>query len=136
MNWDKVEKAIGETLPACIKKILSACAYETLVSLNGISLKSVESIEEHINNSCQTTIQDLDCCYSDYYKNQEKFKLLPGHRDLLLALSKLNLCDSSEYQQKSKFSFIMQEMINTAMDNAKRDDNRYSDFIRFFATYF
>lgn len=141
MNWLKIEEIIGEPLPICIKKIMSSCAYDTFMSLKSITLESCVEIETHINANSRSIIQDLDCCHSDYYKKQDQFKLLPGHRDLITSLSKIDLvskdnCGNSyDVTHKSKFSCVLEELIKTAIENADRDCPKYGDTIRWFATY-
>lgn len=139
MNWTKIEEIIGEPLPSCIKKILSNCAYDTFVSLKNISEESVNEIEFHINSESRALVQELDCCHSDYYKKQDRFKLLPGHRDLIISLSKISLSASqrmySFLAQNSDLPCILKEMVANVIENAERDCPRYSDTIRWFSTY-
>ena len=88
MFWVKIENIIGETIPDCIKNILTKTGYDTLSSLKQIS---VEKIENHVNENWNSIIQKFDCCleccHHDYYQNQKPFRFLPGHHDLLLTLS-------------------------------------------------
>lgn len=136
MNWTKVEEINREKLPKCIKEILNSCGYDTFGSLNGISEESLKEIENHINTS-RATIEALDCCYSEYYKSQDEFKLLPGHRDLIVTLSKLNYFANEQphsVHDSQKFSFVLKELINTAT-MIENKCSKYSDIIRWFATY-
>lgn len=134
MNWKKIEEIINEPLPICVKKILTVCAYDTLASPKSVSIDSCVEIENHINLNSRQTIQELNCCHSDHYKKQSHFKLLPGHRDLIISLSKISLL-SQENSGKSEFSRMLKEFIHTAIENGERDCPRYSDTIKWFATY-
>lgn len=78
MNWKKIENVLGETLPQCIKAILSSCGYDTLISLKCISEQSLSEIESHINTNARSIINALNCCHSEHYKNISEFKLIPG----------------------------------------------------------
>lgn len=158
MNWAKVEIVCQESLPSCLKKILSWSGYNTILSLQAISSESISRIEKHVNSHCLGMIQQLDCCYSEFYKEREVFEFLPGHQDLLLAVSKVitdqsiqdshsghdsndNVkysCDLIENIQKHcDLSTIMKELMQTALRNGKVHKNhaQYSDKLRFFATY-
>lgn len=141
MNWEKIEEIIGEPLPNCIKQILSDCAYDTFASLKSISIESCVEIEKHINTNSRKTIQLLDCCHSDYYKKQQEFKLIPGHKDLIVSLSKISSVSEENCDVKpcitnsSKFSCVLKELIETQIGNSGRDCLRYGDIIRWFATY-
>lgn len=160
MIWSKVEKLLGENIPECLKKMLSFSGYDTILSLKNIS---VQKVEKHVNEHGHDLIQMLNCCHHDFYKNQTIFKFLPGHCDFMFELSKCvqhyhdHYIDSSTeahpekhpdntneplifaelVKQKSNFSIIFKELIQTAIQNETCDKNnaRYSDMVRFFATY-
>lgn len=148
MDWCIVEKIIGENLPKCIKLFLSLCGYDTLTSLSYISRESLTLIETHMSKNL-IQIQSLDCCCAEFYKKQNhEFNLIPGHRDLILAVSKqisIHLGAQKNYndtlnqaiQQHPSLSVIMRELVKTSLQNAKMPKNNaeYSDNIRFFATY-
>lgn len=148
MFWSKVEKIIGDVIPNCVKTILTSCGYDTMMALKNISVNSATQIEIHINEQRKTTdiIQKLDCCNSETYKKQNVFKLLPGHRDFILSLPKLIIShqqcrlnsDESLIQaieRHTGVSVILRELVRTAVQNAARNKERYSDIVRNFATY-
>lgn len=140
MNWSFLENVLGETVPACIKKILYTCGYNTIASLRNINENSVLKIEEFINESGCEVIKTLDCCFAEVYQKQNIFKLLPGHNALLLEFPKYL---SSQQQHvscampKKNYSLILNKLIETAENNANKDKNnyKYDDIIRYFATY-
>lgn len=144
MNWTKLEKIIGESVPNCVKFFLSVCVYDTLTSIQNISLESIDDIENHMN-ICTEALQGLDCCHADAYKTQSKFKLLPGHRDFLLSMSKYksnnsqkdDSLDKQNTNQNSSLPVVLQAMIQTSQQNAgtNKYNAHYNDLIRYFATY-
>lgn len=69
--------------------MLSYCGYDTVLSLQRITLETVERIENHMNEHKHDIMQSFDCCHEQFYKEQTLFKFLPGHCDLLLTLSRL-----------------------------------------------
>lgn len=144
MFWLKVEKIVGETIPKCVKKILVSCGYDTIISLKNISSESVIQMENHINMYARDVIQQLDCCNHDFYKNQQIFKLLPGHRDCILSLPKLMSQELNSdgiliqaVEKHTSLSVMLRELVKTGIQNGKQAKNRaqYSDIIRYFATY-
>lgn len=147
MCWENLEKYLGENVPVCIKKILTSCGYNTLISLQSITSDSIARIESHINENCTDVIHELDCCYHDFYKAQKTFKFLPGHYDFLINLAKYidnssNVeCDyfnlMKSVKNHSGFSKIMKELIFTSLQNDAVSKNNacYSDIVRYFATY-
>lgn len=156
MDWCIVEKIIGENLPECIKLFLSLCGYDTLTSLSYFSRESLTDIEAHISKNLDQ-IQLLDCCHAEIYKTQNnEFSLIPGHRDLILAVSaqiSVHLATQKNHhnthdntscntlnqaiQRHASLSVIEKELVRTSLKNAKFSKNNaeYSDNIRFFATY-
>lgn len=164
MVWLKIEQIVGENIPMCVKKILLCCGYDTMLSLQNITMETVNHIEKHVNKHFSNIVQEFDCCHGTFYKNQTVFEFLPGHRDMLItlsrALSKNQVEDKNEPQSNSMSNFlnqafnscfnftqavenhpslpvILKEMIKTALRNAEYDKNhaQYSDIIRYFATY-
>lgn len=157
MIWLKVGKILGERVPACIQKILSSCGYYNLTSLGNISQENIVEIEEQVNGY-RNVIQELDCCFQDFYKNQDKFQFLPGHSSFIMTMSKhvsSYIKQRNEHGQREDhysnhdsnfielcmqypgFSVIMKELINSAfhIQSTTINNVRYSDNIVFFFTY-
>lgn len=150
MVFSKVEEIIGEPIPKCIKKILSLCGYDTMLYLGNISAESLSQIESNINIYHRDIMQNFECSHADLYKNQDVFHLLPGHSDLLIAISnciKKNGFESKchtkyellieEIKENSALSVIMKELTKTALrnENVEKHNAQYSDIMRYFATY-
>lgn len=155
MSWTNVENVINERVPKCIKEVLSACGYTGPSSLKSISSNSITQIETHVNVHCRELIGNFTCSHAEFYKNQDTFGLLPGHRAFILAMAKtltqhyeiehenhMKQHDENELLTKaiennSYFSVILKELVKTALKNGQRSKNNaeYSDIIRYFATY-
>lgn len=147
MFYSRVEEIVGEQIPTCIKTILTSCGFNSLLSLRNISVESLVLIESHMNTHGQNFIQLFDCCHAEIYKTQREFKLIPGHRNVILSISEhvaLYLknrtsetqCESL-LQALSDMSLILKELVRTAVQNQNQPKNKaqYSDCIRYFATY-
>lgn len=100
-------------------------------------------IQSFISEYRHEKVKQLDCCYSNFYQQQEKFNFLPGHEAIILALPKYideYLRDTRPVvhnNRRGRYSFILEEMIQTAESNLSRDEKhpRYPDTIRFFFTF-
>ncbi|XP_031638592.1 uncharacterized protein LOC116350795 [Contarinia nasturtii] len=144
MNWSKIQEIIGEDIPNCVKTFLSVCAYDTFSSIQNISSESIIDIERHMN-TCPDIIANLDCCHSDEYKKQRHFKLLLGHRDFLLSISKYKYNASHEVLssitrnvgKKLTLPVVLQAMVESCEQNSGRNKYhvQYNDLIRYFSTY-
>lgn len=154
MFWSKVEEIVGESVPMCVKQILSSCGYNNILSLQNISIETVNRIEKHVNEHSRDIAKDFDCCHKEFYKKQTVFKFLPGHFDLLIEfsreLAKHNIANESKVDRNCEsldliqavenhpsLSVILKEMIKTAIRNGVYGKNnaQYTDIIRYFATY-
>lgn len=88
MIWENIEKIAGERIPSCIQKILSSCAYNSLLTLKNITQETILSIEKFVDTNRRDLIDNLSCSHAEFYRKQCKFQILPGHRDFILSLSK------------------------------------------------
>lgn len=138
MIFSKLEPLIGENLPECVKKILIFCGYDTITSMKSISAQDVKDIEILVRNesSGRELIQSLNCCYSKDYREQDEFHFLPGHKSVILALPRI----VHEYQHQnfiipSYFSYVLRELISTAVNNRENLRPVYSEAIKSFATF-
>lgn len=156
--WSKVNKIVEEycedSIPKCVQEILSSCGFNHPLSLEKISDECLSQIEDHMRKFSQNTIKKFDCthhgCSIAHYKDQKIFKLLPGHRMLIISMAKcvnqnlqktvLKTSDAmllKNIETHPGLSKIMKGMIQTGMDNSQRPKNKfeYTDTIRYFATY-
>lgn len=134
MNWVKLENIIGEKVPGCVKKVLDVCGYDTLMSIFGIKDDSISQIEDIMNGQFGSTIQSFDCSHAEYYKQQTRFRFLPGHADFLRAISKLEFPNSNN-EAMNESTPTLQAMVNEFQNATGRNRAKYSDFVRYFATY-
>lgn len=141
---EKIEKTIGESVPTCLKTFLLACGYSSFSSILHISHESICDIEHHMEThvkTCPEVLQTLDCCYSEVYKSQTYFKLMPGHKDFLLSLGEYAVGVAQKggptVKQNSFLPIILQEMVRTSQQNVESEEHHalYSDLIRYFSTY-
>lgn len=137
MDWHKIENIINEPLPECVKKILSFCGYDSMMSLKRINCESVEQIQRQINSHFLHGIRELTCCHSDFYAQQIEFEFLPGHLDLILALPHYlkSETQSTDPVPNIEYSTVLNSMVRTAVENSDRGRNQYDDIIRLFSTY-
>lgn len=85
MDFSKINNLFEEhEIPECVKKILIVCGYDTIASLRNLKYGSILAIERHMRLYFHETIQELTCCHSNFYKQQNQFEFLPGHRELIL----------------------------------------------------
>lgn len=56
-----------------------------MISLRAIDENAVMQLEEHVtkNPGC---LSELSCCFSDFYKNQDAFSFMPGHKAAILGI--------------------------------------------------
>lgn len=142
-----MEQYIENTLPPCVKILLKFSAYDSLSVLEELNEQRINEIEEFISECGQNVLNGLSCCHHDKYKKQTKFKFLPGHRAVLLSLSKIFQKSNSQQNisldisqlnhSNGAFSVILNELIQTAQTNTHKFKNNaeYSDIIRYFFTY-
>lgn len=143
----KIESFMGEKLPPCVKKILSETGYDNSVSLVDVQSSELDYIEESLNKELHFIIEDLECCHSAKYKNQQTFRFLSGHRKLILRLSNvlqemkeletIPSKRSNNLNYLNDFSFLMKTLIETAERNGCKipTQHRYCEIIRCFAAY-
>lgn len=156
--WISLEEFMRDEIPECIKRILSECGYDNEISLRELKEVDLDKIEEYLDKPMMRTtiINSLSCCYSEIYKAQEKFKLLPGQRIYILNISRQmqlkqeqnlemmanitpisGLSFMEQAQNEPAISFLLKEFIISSMNNFKKMSNsrRYSEIIQDFSTY-
>lgn len=129
-----MEKIIGEEVPSDIAKILIESGFDTNLSLQNIVPETINDIEEYMNENPiilkETSYQDV-----------KTFKFKPGHKRFILNLPKkisglLEITEKEDFIC-SDFSFVLQNLIETAKQNFSRHPKgfRYSEVIRQFSTF-
>lgn len=133
MDWQKIEKIIGETVPKCVKTILESCGFDTSTSISGIT--DILHIGNVVSNQFYSTIQSLNCSHSEYYKKQSPFAFLPGHADFIRAISKIDFNVQVQCLNTSPSPSTFEKLVNDFHNSADKNRAKYSDFMRYFATY-
>lgn len=136
--WLRFEKFIGDRIPKVLISVLKENAYDNAFSLKLLTSDTVDYLEK------------VGLEHSEYSKYHNR--LLPGHRATLLALPALveefqrieasaELCKSKVVDNNTvqvddpNFSFILQQIIKTAKENANKDANhrRFSQELKYFS---
>lgn len=132
-----------KTFPGCIcsKQILIRNGYENIHSLLNINKDKLDRLEIEVEKN-REIINELKCDHSKIYDTQPKFKILLGHRSLIIQwceeLSKChNSRNESELINNPAFSKILTEMVRSAVTNQKKEPNarRFSKLLMDFSLY-
>lgn len=106
-----LEKFNGFKIPDCVKTILRYCAYDTACSLAELNEKHISGIEDYVNQSNGIVIRQLTCCNAETYRNQDRFRFLPGHSSILLGfpaqVRKINESKKKPYKKVSEFKKLL-----------------------------
>lgn len=154
--WSAIEDIICDSLPSCVKIVLSESGYDSLLSINSINESIMFEVENFVNENRNITAT-LDCCFSHTYKNLEQFRFLPAHRLLILRLpfyvNKMfgpdRVANTKGITQQNPFigtcgrkgateySFLMTKLIESAEENAGVAKNRYryDEILQLFSIY-
>lgn len=118
----------------CLKQILIASGYDNHHSLICMDEEKLNELEEKTDFN-----QKFDCSHLKIYNEQKKFKLLLGHRYLILKFCQdLSMVDKSNSEVRidhPAFSPIMIEMIRSALTNYQKTPNtrRFSNLLMDFS---
>lgn len=154
--WAEIEDVICESLPSCVKIMLSESGYDSLLGINLLNESSMFEVEDFVNANRDITLK-LECCFADSYKNLKKFRFLPAHRLLILRLphyvneifgpniaasAKINrqqheIIDEGHRKDANGYSFLLKKLIESTEKNAVAAKNRYryDETIHLFSTY-
>lgn len=104
--WKKLEKnhkkKYNEAFPKCIKTLLIGAAFDSSSSLSNITADSITDIQRNVNNH-REILNNLNCCYSDKYKDMVHFEFLPGHRTMISNIpSLLNIQAKNPWKNHKK----------------------------------
>lgn len=84
--FEKLEKVNKNKIPECIKSILKFAAFDTACSLSSLDEAAITSIENYVDQSDKSIINQLICYNADKYQGQTHFHFLPGHRTILRSI--------------------------------------------------
>lgn len=138
--WAEIELVMRDTIPPCVKIILTGCGFSTLLSIDKIDDSKMIEIETFVNEN-RDIVEKLECCYADVYKSLHTFRFLPAHRLIILrlpiyiaAIFEANRAVAVKYNQQhsgtikstdTKYSFFLKKLIESAEENAGMPKNRY-----------
>lgn len=132
--WPRFENVIGDRFPKILISFLKENGYDNAFALKLLTSEAVDYLEKFgLENS------EYSKCHN---------RLLPGHRATLLALPALveefqstairepNIFHKNSVEvDDPNFSFILQQLIKTAKDNANKDVNhrRFPEELKYFS---
>lgn len=114
----QVEQIIGERLPNGLEKIIEHAGYDTKSSLELLDEDKIKEIENHVN---EYKFLLTGTVYENTLQQNINFKFKPGHKTLLLALSKkLNKKTISSQAKKLK---LVSDLENSDPKIIRKDIN-------------
>lgn len=141
--WAEIECITHDTIPPCVKTILTECDFTSLLSISQINGSKIVEIENFVNEN-GGIMEKLECCYADTYKSLGKFRFLPAHRLIILhlpscatAIFEANRTVAVKYSHEhlsisrsirndtTEYSFFLRKLIESAEENAGTPKNRY-----------
>lgn len=94
-----------------MKSVLRFAAFDSACSLRGLDENAISIIENYVNQSDKSVINQLSCCNADKYKQQTNFRFLPGHSSILLKFSdqikQMNESKKKPYKKLSEFKKLL-----------------------------
>lgn len=145
--WEQLEAV--EKIPCSLKLILSMCGYDNELCLRTFAASDIEDIENFMNDT--NSYRELS---DNIYRKQTTFKILPGHRKILLEVTKTfgetkstSKCEcgrskdaekeASTGTKPKKYSTILQEIIHSADTNAEKspEARRYTENLQNFSRF-
>lgn len=126
-------------------KILKASGYCSNIALSGLNQDKICSLEKYVSNNLRNLL--TNSVYTEDLAEDGDFSFLPGHAAILLALpdcvkkfesnNTSKTPNLSEYINFLPLSFLMKEMIKTAVENSSKDakHRKFSSVIQNFSTY-
>lgn len=132
-----IENQNDDKIPESVVYILYNTGFDTKAALKNISEESIKAIEEYLNDNFDELIAGLP----DYRRNRP-FKILPGHRALILSVPQLMIKTETktvknDSKSSSAFSFVLKWLIDTAENNSGKEPKarRFQKNLQLFATY-
>lgn len=132
----ELQKLIGSEIPPLIVKLLLSAGFDSKIALRELDTNCIGAIEEH-------TQKNRHLLLGTVYEHENQFELLPGHRKVILKLSKYvnelavaKPVDNVSFQ-RPELSLILRSLLEMAEMNSNKLPKgfRYSEIIRNFATY-
>lgn len=111
-----MEKNSKEKFPECVKSLLLAAGFDTLLSLGEVCESKITTAEQFLTEN-KHHIHKLDCCYSAEYKNLNEFHFLPGHKSLILSIPNKVL----QIKKRNEELAIENDRMYESLDNTSAD---------------
>lgn len=132
--WQEIEKTIE--VPSCLKKLLNLSGYTTAISLKRFNELSIAQLEKYIeDNKLNLTISGE---HSELYKQMVPFEFLPGHKELLIQISKIlreqPILETNEHEH-SNYTSLLKSLLDSAEQNAKSNRPKYENELMYFCVY-
>lgn len=126
-------------VPQILIQLLYLAGYDNPIAVKGINPKNIFEMEKYISNNSEHVLAN------SVYAGMEKFVFLPGHKALLCGLppyaekyeQETNEVMQNRFVEALPVSFIMKQMIKTALKNQNKDERhrQFSTEIQHFATF-
>lgn len=88
--WSNLEVRIQAEIPIYIKNVLSAFGYNNAVTLRKFNEEKIKSLEDFVKNDLNLFIDTSACDLKEYYyvfsKDVSKFKIIDGHKELIMEI--------------------------------------------------
>lgn len=131
-----IENQNDDEIPESVVYILYNTGFTTKAALKSINEESVKDIEAYFDEN----FNELICGLPD---NQYKrpFRILPGHRAIILSIPSMITTEIKSVKNDSKssndVSFVLKWLIDTSEQNVGRQltGRRYEKKLQLFATY-
>lgn len=97
-----------------MKAILRYGAYDNKSSCLLLDTNTIADLENYISDVREEVIAGLDCCYAQTYKNQSRFRFLPGHKTCILSMpNQIKSMDATK-KKKSKPMLEFKKLLTPA----------------------
>lgn len=127
-------------IPPVLIQILNHVGYNSFIALKGVNQNNIVEIEKYVSENLLDFKHILS---NSVYARMEKFVFfLPGHKAIICNLPLFvekyeHDTENERFVETLPISFMMKQMLKTAMRNDKRDQrhHQFSVEIQHFATY-
>lgn len=133
-----IENLFNEKIPACVVNVLRESGFDTEAAIKELDDNRIEEIENFINEDTNTFNKIQEICPS--YTNQERFRLLPGHKIIIKAIrEKLDSLHSVNENKHitSELPYVLKILVDSFLVNVDRvpKRHRYEEALRYLSIY-
>lgn len=124
-------------IPEILIQLLYLTGFDNPIAVKGISEVNINETEKYITDNLNGALAN------SVYDGKQTFQFLPGHKAIWLRLPTYvekyenQMKNHNSFVENLPVSFIMKQMIRTALNNEHRDQQhrQFSSEIRHFSTY-